>query len=118
MSGEPKTGPFFGYVVWNPKRGTIVVDHESDAIVWDTDSEAAQHIRDDVTGDEVRRVGIEPGEQVRRIGAQDAGAVEARGIPAHRQPAERFHAQPGVPVCVKISARRTPRTRRPTKGRL
>ncbi len=56
---NPKTGPFFGYVVWNPKRGTIVVDHDSDAIVWDTDSEAAQHMRDDALGDEVRRVQLQ-----------------------------------------------------------
>ena len=35
MNEGIKTGPFFGYVVWNPKRGTIVVDHDSNAIVWD-----------------------------------------------------------------------------------
>lgn len=57
--GEPKTGPFCGYVVWNPKRGTIVVDHDSNAIVWDTDSEAAQHVRDDQPDDEVRRVKLQ-----------------------------------------------------------
>lgn len=57
MTQAPKRkGPFFGFVVWNPKRGTIVVDHDSDAIAWDTDSEALQHVRDDVVGDEVRRV--------------------------------------------------------------
>lgn len=56
MTGNPKTGPFYGYVVWNPKRGTIVVDYDTNAMVWDSDSEAAQHMRDDAVGDEVRRV--------------------------------------------------------------
>lgn len=53
-----RDGPFFGWIVWNDQRKTMVVDHDTQAFVWDDESSASEHVRDDVPGDEPRRIQI------------------------------------------------------------
>lgn len=50
-------GPFFGYVVWNAKRKSVVIDHDSTAFVWDDQALAEDHMRHG-EADEVRYVEI------------------------------------------------------------
>lgn len=41
-----RKGPFFGYVIYNKKRNSVVVDHDTAAFVWDDQAMAEEHMRE------------------------------------------------------------------------
>jgi hypothetical protein len=55
-------GPFFGYVIYNKKRESVVLDTDTTAFVWDDQAIAEDHMREG-EDDEVIYVRIERAEQ-------------------------------------------------------